>query len=48
MCNYGEYRTFLALAIALGVPAIAVADPGFGTLRKKNIDLEVRQPALVC
>ena len=41
-----------ALAVVAGIailtfPAQLFADPGFGTLRKKKIDLQMRRPALV-
>src|SRR5688500_3590415 len=33
--------------IVSGSQIVLLADPGFGSLMRKNIDLEVRQPALV-
>ncbi|HYI96943.1 MAG TPA: hypothetical protein VEX68_25595 [Bryobacteraceae bacterium] len=46
---HGRSKSFARLvsAIIFGSPIVLLADPGFGSLRRKNIDLEVRQPALV-
>ena len=41
------FRPFSVLALALPFAIPTLADPGFGSIRKKTIDLQVRQPALV-
>lgn len=38
---------FVSVCLSLVVPALLCADPGFGTLRKKKLELEIRQPAVV-
>src|SRR5579875_1741074 len=43
----GLNRCILASAGLIAVGSLALAGPGFGTLRKKGVELKVRQPATV-